>query len=167
MKTKILIIFLFLIANAKLVSGQDTIKPEKSFKHYVGFGAGFTTGYGISYRIEMGKMGAQFNFGPLSVPGDYTTLSLGLTMLMRMSSGENSNLFLYLGNHAQFKRDHYQSKNGYHTYNDSWKYNSGIGIDVELNAKRKVVFNIMGGIGVYDSYDMISLTGEIGLHYRL
>lgn len=167
MKTRILIFLLILFFVNETISGQekdDTINRTK-FKHALGFGAGFTTGYGLSYRFMPNKLGVQTNFAPFK--NNYETwLSFGITFLYKLIETKSTNLFLYQGNHYFYRKEKYL---GY--YNNSPDqvdkyFNNGLGIGIEFIILKRLSFNLMGGYAGYRNFEQISFTGETGLYFR-
>ena len=165
MKTKLLILIILFSCS---VYAQDSISPKPCIKHYVGAGAGFTTGYGLSYRLIYHKLGAQLNFGPQATRGGSSTISNGLTLLFKITELEETNLFLYWGNHAFYRREvRFDYWNGSNYYTKSLNWNSGMGLDIELNKNKRFVFNLMFGFAGYNTFETLNLTGEIAAHFRL
>jgi hypothetical protein len=167
MKTRILIFLLILFFVNRTISGQekvDTINITK-FKHALGFGAGFTTGYGLSYRFMPNKFGVQTNFAPYK--DNYETwLSFGITFLYKLIETKNTNLFLYQGNHYFYHKEQY-----FDYYNNSPDqvdkyFNNGLGIGIEFITLKRLSFNLMGGYAGYRNFKQISFTGETGLYFR-
>jgi hypothetical protein len=157
-----------------VLSGQDNKKPEQNqqFKHALGIGAGWTTGYGLSYRYMIGQYGAQATFAPYK--DNYTTqFSAGLTFLINLIDAENANLFLYQGNHYFYSKDEYYYGSGVYIVGDNNNsayvdqyLNIGFGIGIEFIILKRVSFNLMGGYAGYENFERISLTGETGLYYK-
>ena len=161
-------VFAFFFLLGSCVCGQDTAKTKIEIKHFIGAGAGFTTGYGLSYRLIYDKYGAQLNFGPMSSQNSFTTISSGLTLLYKLAELDESNIYVYWGNHLFYRNEvHFYLSNGLKYNEKSTKWNTGLGIDLELNKEKRLVFNIMFGFGAYDSFITKTLTGELGLHYRI
>lgn len=166
--------FLFVLSfTCIIVSGQDTEQSKQplEFKHALGVGAGWTTGYGISYRYFLKKYGIQATFAPYS--DDYTTqFSAGLSFIIYLINTENTNLFFYQGNHFFYSKKYYYGGGMYITGNDynsryvDQFFNNGFGIGIEFLIVNRVSFNLMGGYAGYENLDRISLTGETGLYYR-
>jgi hypothetical protein len=167
MKTRILIFLLILSFLNLTISGQekvDTININK-FKHALGFGAGFTTGYGLSYRFMPNKFGVQTNFAPYK--DKYRALfSFGITFLYKLIETNNINLFLYQGNHYFYRKEKYI----YYDQNDSYQvdkyFNNGLGIGIEFIILKRLSFNLMGGYAGFENFNKISFTGETGLYFR-
>jgi len=165
-KTAVLISFILFVANA---AAQDTLSSDNKFKHYVGFAGGTTTGYGMSYRMLCGKNGLQINAAPMS--NKYNkNYNAGVTLLRCLNEEAKTKLFVYLSNSLLFNRSYnrycYPPPCKSVTY-DTYKYNTGLGLDFEFKMFRSVVFNLMGGIGAYNSFESINLAVEGGIHYKL
>lgn len=140
---------------------QDSITIDKGFVNYLGFGAGFTTGYGLSYRYwpkYMGAFGFQFNFAPMR-SGSTNRYSYGLSMLLSMVETKTVNLYLYQGNHL------YSTYNISNNSNNQELYN-GIGIGLEFLSKERVSYNLMGGIAAFESFSKYNFTGELAIYYK-
>ena len=166
MKIRFLIPLVFLFFIQKNASGQEladsiTIKKEV-FNHSLGIGAGFTTGVGLSYRYESGGFGVQTTFAPYS--DDYNTeISFGITFLLKLIEAEQTSLYLYQGNHYYYrkiKQDYYNDES------TTGKLNNGFGFGIEYVIENHISLNIMGGYAGYDTFDRISMTGEVALYYK-
>jgi hypothetical protein len=165
------IVFLFLLNGS--VRAQDTpltpiASPQvpKTHKHNLGFAAGFSTGYGLSYRFTPNRFGVQATFSPLSRSSE-TRISAGLTFLFTLVQGDKANLFLYQGNHI-LHRD-------YEQYHHWWgpkgrisetESTHGLGVGIEFILSQRVGFNLMGGYALYDEQQTLDFTGETGLYYK-
>lgn len=158
-----LLALLVLFSIAGSVSAQkDTTK--KNFDHSLGAAAGFTTGYGLSYRFWPSTVGAQLAFAPIS-NYDRTEISAGLTFLFKLVKTDKANLFLYQGNHMYYYKNKY---NYYWNGENSGQttFNNGIGLGIEFIIVKRVSFNLMGGYAAYDNFDRIGFTGETGLFFK-
>ncbi|MFZ4400236.1 MAG: hypothetical protein ACOYO1_09395 [Bacteroidales bacterium] len=167
----LLFLLLFLHKNVSAQKHTDTLEA-KSFKHGLGVGAGFTTGYGLSYRFLPEQIGVQICFAPYK--SDYTTqYSLGLTFLFKIIETEYTNLFIYQGNHFFYTKEKYDNYiYSYPSYtitptqfvNKYW--NNGMGIGIEFIILKRVSFNLMGGYAGYENFKNVGITGETGLYFR-
>ena len=61
---KLFIIMFVLFIPMTLSAATNTTNETENFKHYLGVGAGTTTGVGISYRYCPKDFGIQINFLP-------------------------------------------------------------------------------------------------------
>ena len=93
-------IVLILIFSSTMLFAQDTIKraAEPHYKYGIGGGAGFATGYGLSFRYIPKKFGAQVNFAPFKNK-ETERYSAGVTFIYMLIESKISNLFLYQANH--------------------------------------------------------------------
>ena len=133
-------------------TGSDILKS----KHELGIAAGFSTGFGISYRYFPCDFGAQLTFAPI-VDGNSTLISSGLTFMYRIIETEKSKFFLYQGNHLLYEKRRTVDKN----------LINSLGIGIELVINNRVGINLMGGFAGYESFTQLSMTGEVGLFYKL
>jgi hypothetical protein len=104
MKLAIAIIVLLTCNNP--INAQTDKFPieENSFKHGIGAGAGYVTGYGLSYRYTPNKLGFQVNFAPYHSQ-ELDRYSLGLTFIYSLIKNRVSSLFIYQGNHYYFNSE--------------------------------------------------------------
>ena len=154
--------------------GQESSKSN--LKHEIGMAAGWSTGYGISYRFWPGKFGFQLTTTP-HFEKEYSTASFGLTGLMTLSEISWMKMFLYLGNHYVYKRNveyYYYDDNGNRLEytepkNSSYgRYIIGIGPGFEFLLGGKFGLNLMFGFrSDWSPHEYkISITGETGFYYR-
>lgn len=164
MKIKLIVFNVFLFLFITNVMSQDIKLEAKTdtYIHSLGAAAGFTTGYGLSYRYTPNKFGLQVVLGP-SYNGYSTNISFGLTFLYKLIVNNKSNLFLYQGNHMYYSR-----RDAYHIYEATSEriWFNGIGIGFEFLLGDRVSFNLMGGYAGYNSFESLNMTGEIGLFYN-
>ena len=143
---------------------DNEINNTPQFKHNLGFGAGFTTGYGLSYRFFPKKLGAQVNFAPFM--DEYTSrYSIGLTLLLRLVQTEKTSFYIYQGNHYFIEESKYRNFNGNSSNINSYS-NNGIGLGLELIAGKRVAFNLMGGYAGIENFEKINFTSEIAIYYK-
>lgn len=127
------------------------------FTHGIGAAAGFTTGYGLSYRYYMDRWVFQGTFAPVVEGADRMTFSSGLTFMYRLADTEFVNLYLYESNHWHYYKNEWESN--YTPYNsievhtnysmDVENYiHSGIGVGFEFILWDRVSFNLMTGYSV-------------------
>ena len=173
MNHKLLAVFsclLVLTFGSIKVNGQSNdAEPKQKLVHSVGAAAGFTTGYGLSYRYRPGKFGVQGTFAPYS-SGDVKTFSTGVTFLYTILENSSSNLYIYQGNHYfyhSFIGSTYEANGTYTTkrYTDSYM-NNGLGVGIELIVAKRVGLNLMGGYAAYENFSGLNLTGEVAMYYK-
>jgi len=170
MKTTKNIIFITLISMiASICNAQDSIQDAK-LKHGLGFGAGFTTGYGISYKYTPNKFGVQVNLAPYKSKS-LQRYSLGITLMYTLIEKKVSKLYLYEANHFYSSSETFNSYDnlgnvsGSYKINDSF-INNGLGFGFELTIAKSLGLNLMAGYAFYDNFNSINITGETALHYK-
>jgi hypothetical protein len=148
-------------------------------KHNIGAGAGFVTGYGLSYRQWFDRNGLQLTFAPYynqnSSSTDFT-LSLGATGLYLIKEAKYVNLIAYYGPHFWYSSHRnslggaYDPVTGMYTssYTSTQKLlfvGGGPGFDFHF---WKISFNLMFGFAFrtdFENNSGISFTGETALYY--
>jgi hypothetical protein len=146
---KYFLILLTVVFYLPLKAGEpETIK----YKNYIGFNAGYTTGFGFTYAYWPGKLGLQVTFLPLKNENN-TFISVALTTYYKLYCERNYKSYLFLGNHLVSNK--YDSE-----------YNIGFGPGFEVGTI--VVFSFRGGIGLYDVTDTFSMlpTFDMGIYYK-
>lgn len=156
-------------------SRAQRIDPEKALSvnktHAVGFAAGFTTGYGLSYRYFPNRFGLQVTFSPFK-RGEEQRHSFGITFLHELMDNGKINFFLYQGNHFLYDEDivfSYPPPNytSVERKTISRNYNHGIGVGTEFRMGSKITMNVMTGYAAYDSFNSLSITAELGIFFQL
>lgn len=137
---------------------NGVVEDEKKLDHYIGIGAGFTSGFGLSYRLSYGKFGAQLNIAPISFGENHSIFSSGILAKYRVSESRITNLHLYGAGHF-LQVVNYDEVRDY--------FNAGVGFNFEFNSTKRIIFNWKFGIGAYNYFERFSLTGEAGIHYKL
>ena len=171
MKIKIsLLVFAFLASLSTFSQQVDKKDDILRYDHAIGIGAGFTTGFGFSYKYCPNKYGFMINVGPYSQNyGELATYSLGLTFLKKIAENPYNNFYVYLSNSYLYNR--YQTYNYFSTYTQiayetTEQWNTGLGIGFEFDARKRVVMNIMVGYAQYNTFQNLFPTIEASLHYR-
>lgn len=176
MKKSLIITTLFcigILANIPHVLGQDrpNESKENSTKHGLGAGAGFTTGYGLSYRYTPNKWGAQVNFAPYK-DNETERYSVGLSFLYKLIENTNTSLYAYQGNHYYYNSELQYTydpimPNGQRQERVSEGFiNNGVGFGIEILFAKRISFNLMAGFATYRNFSNINLTGETALYYK-
>ena len=170
------------------MNAQD-IKPapeKKICNNGIGIGAGFTTGFGLSYKRSLpAKLAFQINLTPFKNNDNNKELySVGFTIMETINESSWNNLYVYLANHYFYNRGvsfhidpfysydsnkyEYDPITGNYVYKikTKEKWNTGIGIGWEFNTQKKVVMNIMMGYAQYNHFEKLNFTGELALHYK-
>ncbi len=160
------LLFSFTGLNAQLDQAQN----ESKFKHSLGAGAGFTTGYGLSYRYMPKKFGAQVNFAPYKT-SSYERYSLGVTLLYNLIETRAADLYVYQGNHFySYSQDIYILEpggvNGITVRDKDSYFNNGLGLGIEFIIAKRIGLNLMGGYAYYRNFTEINFTGEAGLYFK-
>ena len=159
---RLIIIFLttiLLVVNCNVFGQVNEIKKENnSYNHSIGIGAGFTTGFGLSYRFLPQKMGVQTTI--LILPDNYYS-SIGITFLYKLIQRQNSSFYLYQSNlYSTYRTSGSKSDSPY------YEWFNGFGFGTEILLSRRIGLNFMGGLGLFDSFDEFTVTGETGLYYK-
>ena len=165
---------LLMIAGALLLlpffSYSQDVVPK--FKHSIGAGAGFITGYGLSYRYKPSEYGFQFNLAPYT---DKITsrFSVGVTFQKYLIEGKITNFYLYQGNHFYYSNEinttgfePVTNKPITERIKDSY-FNNGLGIGIEILIAGRIGLNLMTGYAFYVNFTQVNITGEVGLYYKL
>lgn len=167
-KIKHIITILALLALG--VQAQDSTQTE-TYHHAIGAGAGFTTGYGLSYRYKPCKFGVQVNFAPYH-DSETDRYSVGLTLLYTLVQGKVSHLYLYQGNHYYYNSEMVEIYDPNPPYGQSKErqkedfFNNGLGFGIEFIMFKRVGFNLMGGYAFYRTFTKVNVTGETALYYK-
>ena len=164
-------LFLFLLINNVSHAQIAKAENESKLKHSLGAGAGFTTGYGLSYRYMPKRFGAQVNFAPYKNT-DVERYSVGLTFLYTLIETRAANLFIYQGNHFFSNSQNVMIYDKFdpmmvttERQTDSY-VNNGAGIGIEFIIGKRIGFNLMGGYAFYRNFTQIQFTGETALYFK-
>ncbi len=169
MKSKIIVIVLLL--STLTLSGQEVPDDNEPLIFGIGAAAGFSTGYGLSFRYWPGKVGFQFTTAPY-ISKEETMVSLGGTMLFTLKEEHIIRLYLYWGNH--FLVDRYSYEYSQYPPDESREFHwiTGVGPGFEFTIAQRMSFNLMFGIASYsisrngENIWMLNMTAESGLYYR-
>lgn len=162
-----------LLVNSNSSFAQDSLSKNnvKKFKYGIGGGAGFATGYGLSFRYIPEKFGAQFNFAPY-IDNTTSRFSVGATFLYKLNENNTTNVYLYQGNHfyynSQIIEEHDPANPGIPIKNsitDSY-INNGVGFGLEIVFVKCVGLNLMAGYAAYKNFQQLNVTGEMALYYK-
>ncbi|MES2837378.1 MAG: hypothetical protein V4667_07640 [Bacteroidota bacterium] len=171
MKNLVLLIAFVLVAN--IVTAQDTLTDKKDvqLKYGIGAGAGFATGYGLSFRYVPKKFGAQVNFAPFKNK-ETERYSFGVTFLYTVIENRLTNLFIYQANH------YYYNSQMVYVYNETKPdvtlqelqteqyVNNGVGFGIEIIMAKRIGLNLMAGYAFYKNFKQLNITGEAALYYK-
>lgn len=163
----------FLLIGVSKVNAQDSTghSSTNKYKYGIGAGAGFATGYGLSFRYLPKHFGAQVNFAPYK-DSETERYSVGLTLIYMLIESKITNLFIYQANH------YYYNSEMIYTYNpampaveekvrttDSY-FNNGLGFGMEIIVAKRIGLNLMTGYAFYDNFRQLNITGEMALYYK-
>ncbi len=169
---------IILVVSVLLIKPDAIANPDKNnsgkadefpvYNKSLGFGAGFTTGYGLSFRYTHQKCAAQINFAPYK--SDYEDkVSLGITFLYNIYQSRGLNFFIYQGNHYlyehiknpyRFPFPMYDLQQTFH------KFYNGLGIGFEFIFGERFSWNIMAGYASHENFETIAVTGETAVYFR-
>lgn len=167
----IILLALIIVNNANVYANSDNDNKETAnefpiYKKSLGFGAGFTTGYGLSFRYTHRKYGAQINFAPNK--SEYEDkISLGITFIYNLYQSKGLNFFIYQGNHYLY--EHIKFGYGWPMTPSSMtshNFYNGLGIGFEFVFAERLSLNIMGGYASHKNFQSISVTAETALYFR-
>ena len=179
---RITCIFLVFALFATGLKGQDQKDSLDVPVHELGFAAGYTTGYGLSYRIWPSRIGLQGTFfyskegHPAKGNIPEVRSSMGLSLMYRLVEGDVTSLYLYQGNHFNFYSYPQSPPLGCPTCSfekgvDQKLFN-GIGIGVEFLIGDLIDLSLMTGyrgttyLHRPGNVTFFKVTGEVGLYYR-
>lgn len=151
--------------------GQDSTHNAKPYVFGLGAGAGFATGYGLSFRYVPNKFGAQVNFAPYKDP-ETERYSFGVTLLYTLIAGQNTNLYIYQANHYYYNSQTISIYNPNlpnqeeKVRNTEAYINNGVGFGMEIIMAKRVGLNLMTGYAFYHNLEQLNVTGEIALYYK-
>lgn len=143
---------------------------DKVGDHNIGVGAGFVTGYGISYRQWLGTYGYQITTTPFYNKTDdnsFFSLSMGATGLRMLKEARVVNLFGYFGPHLFFSRNAQTSLPAENVDITKMLFvGGGSGLDFHFSSvSLNLMFGVMGRTAFGKSDAGISLTGEVSVYY--
>lgn len=172
LKCTLPLLIMFLIIQTSWA--QDVVK-ENTFKHGIGAGIGYTTGYGLSYKYSPNVFAAQVNFAPYH-SNELDRYSVGLTFMYTLVKNNLSSLFIYQGNHFYYNSEmltiYETDPNKPYNPNPPKQrvtnqyFNNGVGFGIDITIAKRISFNLMGGYAFYSNFQQINLTGETALHYK-
>lgn len=175
----------FIILAITILSLQTLASESKeNLSHYIGAGAGFSTGYGLSYRYWPGDYGTQIVFTPFS-DGETTIINLGSGIFKTLHETTYTRLFLFSAGSITYT-NYLEDTTDYETFNEENPDESfpedeitheraqklegtvGIGPGLEIYIFKNIVLDIMFGFkyGISSLNPGLGFTGEIALYYR-
>ena len=161
--------FGILCASAQKMDDLETFKTNQKY-HAIGFNVGASTGLGLSYRYQFNKHSYQLTLLPIK--GDRNSfINVGGRYAYNFRQDEKTTFFGYVGHATTYvsRKDFSSIENStYTTTNISLI--TGVGFGTEINLNKVLALNFALGIAHYfqsEPYNVVSLTGEIGLFYKL
>ncbi|MFO7754809.1 MAG: hypothetical protein ACQERS_15055 [Bacteroidota bacterium] len=161
------VIFILLALPLIVYAQEKPAQAQEEFKFGIGAAAGFSTGYGLSFRYWPTDWGLQLTTAPYYSNND-AQISFGATTLKTIKDDGRIKLFMYWGNHILYEKYSYYYNYPYDEETDKYTtWISGIGPGFEFTFLDKVSFNLMFGIATYVERDfMLNMTAETGLYYK-
>ncbi|KPK82156.1 MAG: hypothetical protein AMS27_14850 [Bacteroides sp. SM23_62_1] len=167
MKNKNLFLSFLLILGIFITSPTSGQKEnnrngQKKIEHSIGVAFGFTTGYGLAYRLKINTIGFRTNFAPY-IDQYKNIYNIGLTLTKDLITNEKTKFLIYFSNSYNYENFHSVAVPS----RELNKYlNTGIGIGIEFILLEKIEFDIMAGYGVYRRTDEVNMTAEAGFFYK-
>lgn len=161
----VLVLLVFLRWN-----GYSEQQGEEELTHYIGMSAGFTMGYGLTYRYWEGNYGIQAVFAPYWYKDDIN-INAGTAVFKSLYTKEHTRLFLYLAGSYYFSQyyedewDETETTVTGETKEISHDFALGFGPGWEIFVFENIALNFMFGYG-YRTSTGLNLTGEAGIYYR-
>ncbi len=158
-----------LCASAQKMDDLETTETNQKY-HSIGFNAGASTGLGLSYRYQFNKHSYQLTLLPIK--GDRNTfINIGGRYAYNFRQDEKTTFFGYVGHATTFvsRKDYDYIEELEYTRKDI-SLITGVGFGTEINLNKVLAFNFALGLAHYyqsEPYNVVSLTGEIGLFYKL
>jgi|JI6StandDraft_1071083.scaffolds.fasta_scaffold184842_3 hypothetical protein len=167
------VILCIILLSTTVANSQDSLKHngEQLYKYGIGGGAGFATGYGLSFRYLPKKFGAQVNFAPFKNK-ETERYSTGLTLIYMLIESKISNLFLYQANHYYYNSqlvyiyDPNKPNDQTQTRQTEAYFNNGLGFGIEIVMAKRIGLNLMAGYAFYNNFEQLNVTGETALYYK-
>lgn len=131
-------------------------KTNDDLSHYIGAAAGFSTGYGLSYRYWPGQYGAQVVFTPYADDSGYI-INLGTAGFRNLHNSTHTKLYLFLAGNGTLSSYNYE---GGITYEEEL-------LDTEVDIRKDMVFNFAVGFGPgFEIYLFKNLVIDLMFGYR-
>ncbi len=172
------LLLIILITQISMFNAFTENEKIEYISHYIGAAAGFSTGYGLSYRYWPGNYGTQIVFAPYS-DGVDTTINIGSAALKTLFETKYTRLFLYLAGNTTYQNyEEWYNEDITDPDNDTydtrrkqaWSGTVGIGPGLEIYLFTNIVLDIMFGykysVGEFMSQEGIGFTAEAALYYR-
>lgn len=144
---------------------QNDTSFKKTFKHNIGFGAGFTTGYGLAYRYMPERFGIQGVIGGKKDSYE-SEFNAGVTFIYDLNDTRFTTFYIYQSNSYKYN---FTKNDGYYSTGSSETntINNGLGFGLELRVSKHLCANAMVGYGSLESGKEIQPVGEVCFFYKL
>ena len=154
------------------VSGFAFGNADKVGNHNIGAGAGFITGYGLSYRRWFGRFGFQVTGAPYYVNNKHNrenTSSIGVTALMKITEAKFVNLIAYAGPHYFISEYRYKTNSDIYYDSDRAEnvfFGAGPGLDFHfLNISLNLMFGYFFEARLAEHRYGTQFSGDCALYY--
>lgn len=160
---------LLLFTNIILLGQYRVELPKKP--HGLGFAAGTTSGYGLSYKYFPNKFGFTINT-VFYIEKIEKNLDIGGMLKYSLNESHYHKFFAYYSAYYRYRYDRYITFPNTYPYNPVWvvdevsRFSTGPGFGVELfNYRLSFVMHV--GVGAYNNFRTFSmLAGGAGIYYR-
>jgi hypothetical protein len=150
---------LMLVLLAVPIFAEDYSNDTK-LPHYFGIGAGFVTGFGLSYRYWPENLGIQVDLCPV-LSLERSLFSIGVSGLYAIKRLPTTSFFIYAGG------NYFKEKDGYY---ESDRFGLGGGFGVEFG-RSNLCFDLQCGFQYFNGTNIQNYglypSGEIALYYRI
>ena len=164
MKKLLYIIFIFFFTIPPIFTISNNLE-NINISHYIGGAAGFSTGYGLSYRYWPNSYGSQVVFTPLW-DGDNVTINIGIGGFKTIYETKWTRLFIFLASNGTYS-NYYENIENLRIQNFSAVIGVGPGLEIFIfnNIALDIMFGYKFGTETSD-FSGLGFTAECGLYYR-
>ena len=176
MKKKLLVLLCIMFLSWNIFSETNTTKADLS--HYIGAGAGMSTGYGLSYRYWPGDWGTQIILTPIASDSNIL-INLGTAALKTLIETKYTTLFLYIAGNGTYLNgeeiiyidsiDDEPMSEPTSENVTNLSFSVGVGPGIEIYLFKYITLNIMFGYRYAwgdANIDGLGFTVETALYYR-
>lgn len=128
---------------AFFANSQTTEKKGGSSS--IGLHAGWSSGYGLSYRYEVNDWEFMSVFSPI-INRYNNWYSVGQTAMRTVHKGKNANMFLYLGGHYHYYLYEFNDFNGLLTMRNTQYMIGGFGYGIKIWFSENVFLSMQMGV---------------------
>ncbi|MFZ9848770.1 MAG: hypothetical protein ACO3EE_11565 [Flavobacteriales bacterium] len=170
MKNKIIILMLLLSTISFAQSSEVKNNKTKKIDHSIGLSAGFTSGFGLSYKLKHKRLTHQISLLPFTING-YKIIDYAYTLHFTLKE----NKFVDCNVYAGINRFNSNTKNAFEKDDFTGNIVTIIGTGLNFNFHLGSNFSIIagGGLANYHLYENflnlngIAATIDAGLFYKL